>query len=319
MKTHENIQSRSPSRRQVVADRVVRGVAAISAAAVGLLLLAVIIEIGRQASPMIAREGLAPLGQSTWDVSREQFGLLPAIGGTLYTSLLALALGGTCGLAVAIVLSQGFLPRRLEAILRHTVELLAGVPSVVFGLWGVFVVIPLMRGPSNWLHDHFAWFPPFGNPPGGPAILPAAVVLAIMILPTVSAISRDALAAVPARLRDGAFALGATRWEVILRVVLPTASGGVASAIVLAFGRALGETMAVAMLIGNAHALDWSLFSPACTLASVLANQFPEASGVEVAALMLAALTLLAITFTINALGSFAAMHARSFAGGLKS
>jgi len=198
----------------------------------------------------------------------------------------------------------GKLPERLELLLKNLIELLAAVPSVVYGLWGLFVVIPLIRPACNWLHHQFGWFPLFSTDLSGPGILPAAFVLAIMILPTITAISRDALVSVPAKLRMAAYGLGATRWETILGVLLPTASRGIFGAIVLAFGRALGETMALAMLVGNANRLTVSLFSPANTLAALLANSFPEAGAKEIPVLMYAALVLLAITLVVNIFGA---------------
>ena len=148
--------------------------------------------------------------------------------------------------------------------------MLAAIPSVIYGLWGIFVVIPMIRPIANWLHHHLDWIPLFGTSLSGPGRLPAALVLAIMILPTVSAISRDALVAVPHKLKEAAFGLGATRWEVILAVLVPTASTGIFGAVILAFGRALGETMALAMLVGNSNQLSVSLFSPGNTLAAQL-------------------------------------------------
>ena len=198
----------------------------------------------------------------------------------------------------------GKLPERLELLLKNMIELLAAVPSVVYGLWGLFVVIPMIRPYANWLHEQFGWFPLFSTTLSGPGVLPAVLVLSIMILPTITAISRDALVAVPPKLRMAAYGLGATRWETILGVLLPTASRGIFGGIVLGFGRALGETMALAMLVGNANRLTVSLFSPANTLAALLANSFPEANAHEIPVLMYAALVLLAITLIVNILGA---------------
>src|SRR5262249_21648693 len=152
--------------------------------------------------------------------------------------------------------------------------------SVVYGLWGIYVLIPALRGPANWVHDRLAFVPLFSTPLTGPGILPAALVLTIMILPTITAISREAMVAVPKRLPAAAYGLGATRWEVIFRVTLPTAGSGIFGALVLGFGRALGETMALAMLVGNANSFGWSLLSPGTTLAALLANHFPEANAI---------------------------------------
>src|ERR1700752_3042732 len=197
----------------------------------------------------------------------------------------------------------GRLPDRLESVLKNLIELLAAVPSVVYGLWGIFVVIPIIRPYCNWLHEQFGWFPLFSTTLSGPGILPAVFVLSIMILPTITAISRDALVAVPPKLRMAAYGLGATRWETVLAVILPTAARGIFGGVILAFGRALGETMALAMLVGNSNQISLSLMSPANTLAALLALNFPEAGRNEVEVLMYAALVLLAITLVVNIVG----------------
>src|SRR4029077_2524236 len=180
-------------------------------------------------------------------------------------------------------------PDHLERLLRNLIELLAAIPSVVYGLWGLFVFIPLIRPACNWLHLKLGWIPFFGTDLSGPGVLPAVIVLAIMILPTITAISRDALVSVPPKLRMAAYGLGATRWETVLAVILPTASRGIVGGVLLALGRALGETMALAMLVGNSNRISVSLFSPANTLAALLANNFPEAGPKQVGVLMYAA------------------------------
>jgi phosphate transport system permease protein len=228
---------------------------------------------------------------------------LPAIWGTLYSSFLALVIGGFFGIVMAIFLTQDFLPARLAVVFRTTVELLAAIPSVVYGLWGIFIVVPAIRPGANWLYEHLGRIPIFGTTLSGPGLLPASLVLAIMILPTVAAVSQDALRQVPYRVKEAAYGMGATRWEAILKVMLPTASTGIFGALVLGFGRALGETMALAMLIGNSNQLSLSLFSPANTLAALLALNFPEAGPREVEVLMYAALVLLGITLLVNVAG----------------
>jgi len=175
---------------------------------------------------------------------------------------------------------------------------------VVYGLWGIFVLIPAIRPVANWLYAYFGWLPFFSTSLSGPGMLPAALVLTIMILPTISAISRDALSAIPPRLKEAAFGMGATHWEVILRVLLPTAATGIFGALVLGFGRALGETMALAMLVGNSNQLSISLFAPGNTLAALLALNFPEASKPVEQVLMYAAVILLAITLLVNICGA---------------
>jgi phosphate transport system permease protein len=292
-----------PSRWDYLVDRGFRGIAVGGAWLILLLLAFILWEIGGKAWPGIRDYGLGFLTSTTWDVGRGQFGILPAIWGTLYSSLLALALGGFFGVVMAVFLTQDFLPPQLAQVFRTTVELLAAIPSVVYGLWGIFVVVPAIRPLADWLHEVLGWIPLFGTSLSGPGLLPAAIVLAIMILPTVAAVSQDALRLVPYRVKEAAYGMGATRWEAILRVMLPTAATGIFGALVLGFGRALGETMALAMLIGNSNQLTLSLFSPANTLAALLALNFPEAGQREAQVLMYAALVLLAITLIVNIAG----------------
>jgi phosphate transport system permease protein len=249
-------------------------------------------------------------------------------------------IGTAFGVAAAIFLSEGFLaqavylalktfrlqlhpmllklPDRVEVLLKNLIELLAAIPSVVYGLWGLFVVIPFIRPACNWLNMKLGWIPLFGTTLTGPGVLPAVIVLSIMILPTITAISRGALVAVPPKLRMAAYGMGATRWETILAVILPTAFRGIVGAVVLAFGRALGETMALAMLVGNANRISVSLFSPANTLAALLANNFPEAAKKDVGVLMYAALVLLAITLIVNIVGSLILQRASAAQEGAK-
>jgi len=261
-------------------------------------------EIGGKALPAMRDQGLAFLWTSVWDVNNGRFGILPQIWGTMYSSFLALLLAGFVGLIIAIFLTQGFLAYRLEMLFRYIVELLAAVPSVVYGLWGIHVVIPTIRPLADWLHGEFAWIPLFGTSLSGPGLFPAALVLAIMVLPTIAAISQDALRAVPRKMKEAVYGMGATRWEAITRVIIPAASTSIFGAMVLGLGRALGETMALAMLVGNSNQITASLFSPANTLAAALALNFPEAGQVETQALMYAAVVLLAITLLVNVVGA---------------
>ncbi len=292
-----------------------------------LVVIFIVLRIAFAAAPAMHQYGLGFLTTRTWDPNKEQYGILPEIWGTLYTSVLALVIGTAFGVAAAVFLSEGYLgefvfsvlkmlhvefhpfwgklPIRMEEILKNLVELLAAIPSVVYGLWGLFIVIPLIRPACNWMHLKMGWFAPFGTPLSGPGVFPAVLVLSIMILPTITAISRDALVAVPPKLRMAAYGLGATPWETIFAVILPTAARGIVGGILLAFGRALGETMALAMLCGNANTISLSLFSPANTLAALLANTFPEAQHKEVGILMYAALVLLGITLVVNMIGAF--------------
>jgi phosphate transport system permease protein len=315
-----------PPKRQRIADRSFRGLCYGLAVFFVLLVVYIILRIAIDAVPAMREYGFGFLVGTTWDPNTRQFGVLPEIWGTLYTSILALVISAIFGVSAAIFLSEGFLgqfifnflrlfrlethpifkrlPDQVETLLKNLIELLAAIPSVVYGLWGVFMVIPQIRPLCNWLNLKLGWLPFFGTTLTGPGVLPAVIVLSIMLLPTVTAISRDALVSVPPKLRMAAYGMGATRWETILAVILPTASRGIVGALILAFGRALGETMALAMLVGNANRISVSLFSPANTLASLLANNFPEAAKKDVGVLMYAALILLGITLIVNIIGS---------------
>jgi len=267
-------------------------------------------EIGGTAAPAVERHGAGFLVSSEWDVRNERFGILPQLWGTIYSSALALLLAGFAGVVIAIFLTQGFIWYPFDVVFRYLVELLAAVPSVVYGLWGIHVLIPALRPAATWLHEELGWVPFFATSLSGPGMLPAALVLAIMILPTVAAISQDALQAVPHKMREAAFGLGTTRWEAIRLVVLPAAWGSVFGAMVLGLGRALGETMALAMLVGNSNQISLSLFSPANSLAASLALNFPEAGLLEAQALMYAAMVLLLLTLGVNMVGAAIVMRA---------
>lgn len=296
--------ARAPATGERIVDRLFRGGTRALTWLVVLLSAYIIWEIGGSALPAIREYGLSFLIGTEWDPNAGKFGVLPQIWGTVYSSFLALLMAGTVGLIIAIFLTQGFLPAKLETAFRSIVELLAAVPSVVYGLWGIHVVIPLLRPAADWLHAEFGWVPFFGTTLSGPGMFPAALVLAIMVLPTVAAISQDALRAVPHKMREAVYGMGATRWQAILKVIVPAASSSIFGAMVLGLGRALGETMALAMLVGNSNQITLSLFSPANTLAASLALNFPEAGVVEAGALMYSALVLLAITLIVNVIGA---------------
>jgi phosphate transport system permease protein len=318
--------AQAPSPRQLLVDRAFRVACAVLAWATVALVLFIVIRIAVAAVPAMGRYGTGFLTGRVWDPNTERYGILAEIWGTLFTAVLAVGVGTAFGVAVAIFLSEGYLgqavfallarfqlerhvllvrlPDQLEHLLKNLVELLAAIPSVVYGLWGLFVIIPLIRPLCNWLHLKLGWIPLFATDLSGPGVLPAVIVLSIMILPTITAISRDALVSVPPKLRMAAYGLGATRWETLLAVILPTASRGILGGVVLAFGRALGETMALAMLVGNSNQITLSVFSPANTLAALLANNFPEAGARQVSVLMYAALVLLGITLAVNIVGA---------------
>ncbi|MBD1858714.1 MULTISPECIES: phosphate ABC transporter permease subunit PstC [Leptolyngbya] len=273
---------------------------------IGILLLTIAGRVGTDAFPAIQKFGFGFLTTSRWSVNDEVFGALTQIYGTLITSFLALLLAVPVGIGVALFLSEDFLPPQVKQPIVFMVELLAAIPSVVYGLWGIFVLIPVLRPFGIWLNAAFGWIPIFSTAPAGPGIYAAGIILAIMILPIIAAISRDALVAVPSELRQAAYGLGATRWETIFRVLLPAAFSGIVGGIMLALGRAMGETMAVTMVIGNVDSIrTFSILSQGSTVASLLANQFAEASGLQVASLMYAALILFILTLIVNVLAEW--------------
>jgi phosphate transport system permease protein len=269
---------------------------------IGLILLAIALVVFIESIPAIRQSGLGFLFSTEWDPVRNVYGALPVISGTLVSALLSLLIAVPLGLGTAIFLSEDFIPLNIRTVFIFLVELLAAIPSVVYGLWGIFVLIPLLKPFGVWLHENFGWFPLFSSSPVGPGMLPAGVILAIMILPIITAIARDSLATLPPELRQASLGLGATRWETIFRVLVPAAFSGIVGGIMLALGRAMGETMAVTMIIGNSNKLSASILDPANTIASLLANQFAEASGLQVSALMYAGLVLMILTLVVNIL-----------------
>ncbi|HJY75598.1 MAG TPA: phosphate ABC transporter permease subunit PstC, partial [Burkholderiales bacterium] len=215
-----------PSAFDDFVDRAFRGLAVVGVVSILVLIGWLLYEIGGKALPGMQKYGVDFLTGTVWDVNKHQFGILPAIWGTLYSSLLALLIGGFFGVAMAIFLTQDFLPARLAQVFRTIVELLAAIPSVVYGLWGIFFVVPVIRPAADWLHQALGWIPFFGTTLAGPGMAPAAMVLAIMVLPTVAAVSQDALRAVPMKIKQAAYGMGATHWEAILKVMVPTAATG---------------------------------------------------------------------------------------------
>lgn len=274
-----------------------------------LLLGLIINEIVTKAMPAIHQYGWSFITSSQWRPNRDLYGVLPMLFGTAVSSLMALLFALPLGLAVALFLSENFLPGPLRQFMRMIIEMLAATPSVVYGLWGIFILVPLVQHYGEVVIRHWGWVPFLHGPAYGNSLLTASLVLSLMVLPTIAAISRAALVAVPDTLREGSYALGATRWETILRVLLPYAAPGIVAASILAFGRAMGETMAVAMLIGNSQRLTFSLFSPSSTLSALLANQFSEAEGLQINALMYAALLLIILTLGTNILGECVLRH----------
>jgi phosphate transport system permease protein len=253
------------------------------------------------AKPAIQAFGLGFLTRQEWDVNELQFGAVTYIYGTLVSSAIALLIAVPVGLAVALITSENFLPPWVRSPLSFLIELIASIPSVIVGFWGIFVLIPFLKPLQLWLHQQFGWVPLFGTETFGPSVFVAGVILSVMILPTITAISREVLLSIPRDLRTASMALGATRWETIFSVLLPASASGIIGAIMLALGRALGETMAVTMVIGNSDQLSISLFDSGNTIPAILANQFPEAlEQIHIGALMYLALILFALTLLVN-------------------
>jgi phosphate transport system permease protein len=272
------------------------------AISVGAILLWIAYSLLVIALPAIQAFGLGFLFDSTWDPVKNIYGALPHVYGTVLSSLLALIFAVPLGVGVAIFLTENFLKPKILQPIAFVIELLAAVPSVVYGLWGLFVFLPAIKPLLQGLNHYFGWIPFFSTEPSGRQLLGASLVLAIMILPTIIAISRDTLNSLPPKLRQGAYGLGATRWETIVLVLLPAALSGIIGSIMLALGRALGETMALTMLVGNADRVNISWLAPASTLSSLIANQFGEASGLQKSSLFYEALILMVLTLLVNVL-----------------
>jgi phosphate transport system permease protein len=271
----------------------------IAVLAIGALVAA---ELLHRSLPSIRHFGWRFIGNSDWDPVAPEFGSLSFLFGTLVSSAVALAIAVPLGVSLAVFVTE-ISPRPLRSPIAFASELLAAIPSVIYGLWGIFVLVPLMREYIEpWTIRYLGWTGLFEGPPYGIGMLTAGIVLSIMVVPIVSSISREVIAAVPRQQREAALALGATRWEMVRIAVLRNARIGILGAIVLGLGRALGETMAVTMVIGNVPQIAHSLLAPADTMASVIANQFTEATGdLYLSALIEIGLALFAVTIAVNA------------------
>jgi phosphate transport system permease protein len=279
---------------------IVRG-----AALVSLLLLAWLATIvWQQAQPALQKFGVGFLFSQIWNIGDNVFGAAPYLYGTIVSAGIALTLAVPIGIAIAIITSEdNLLPSKLRTVLAFMVELIAAIPSVIIGLWGIYVMIPAIKPFQMWLYERWQWLPFFNTEPSGPSMLSAGLILALMILPTIAAISRDILVTVPPELSSASLSLGGTRWETILKVKLPVAMAGIIGAVMLGLGRALGETMAVTMVIGNSAQINFSILDPAYTIPAVLANEFAEAlDPLHIGALMYLALILFVLTLAVNML-----------------
>jgi phosphate ABC transporter permease protein PstC len=295
-----SILERSPSARR--ADPLFR---AILASLAGLILAVIaffFVYLIFKAEPALSHQGVFSfLFTNDWNPSKEIFGAWPLVVGTLVTAVIALVIGVPIAVATALFITE-LAPRRVRSPLVVLVELLAAVPSVVYGLWGIFVLIPKLKPAEQWFSDSFGFLPFVGGNVAGPNYFIAGLILAIMILPIVSAISREVISTVPPDLKEASLALGATRWEMIRMAVLPYSRAGITGAAMLGLGRAIGETIAVTLVIGNSPTIGKALFDQGYTLAAVIANEFGEAANdkVHAGALFAAGLVLFVLTLLIN-------------------
>jgi len=294
-------------RRQQILDPLFRHITRFFAFLVFSILAAIVVSLFVGALPAIKAFGPGFLTSAEWNPVTEKFGALVAITGTLATSVIALLIGIPVSFGIALFLTE-MSPRWLKRPLGIAIELLAGIPSIIYGMWGLFVFAPAFGDHVEpWLNEHIGPLPFIGpmfqGPPMGIGLLTAGIILAIMIIPFIASVMRDVFEVVPALLKESAYGLGATTWEVVWNVVLPYTKAGVVGAVMLGLGRALGETMAITFVIGNAHEISRSLLMPGNSISSALANEFTEADGVlHTASLIELGLILFVITFIVLAL-----------------
>jgi phosphate transport system permease protein len=292
--------------KQLVYERVFRSATLAAAILVLLILGGVVVSLVQGSLPALAHFGFAFVTREVWNPVTDKFGALAPIYGTLITSVIAMAFAVPVGVGIALFLTE-LCPAMLKRPIGVAVELLAAVPSIIFGIWGLFVLAPILQQyVQPWLIDHAGPIPGIGRlfkgPPFGIGILTAGFVLAIMVLPFIAATVRDVFDTVPAMLKESGYGLGATKWEVIWNVVVPHSRAGIMGGVMLGLGRALGETMAVTFVIGNAHRISPSLLAPGTTISSAIANEFTEAVGdLYTSSLIALGLLLFLITFSVIA------------------
>jgi phosphate transport system permease protein len=301
------------SRYNIWGDLLFRGLTAIFAAGIALLFLALVVVLWKESGPAIDKFGFSFLVSQEWNPVTVKFGALIPIVGTLVSTFLALLFAIPLSLGIALFLAE-LAPHWLRAPFGTAIELLAAIPSIVYGMWGLFVLAPLMADHVQpWLQDHSHGFPLFAGPAMGIGMLTAGLVLTLMILPFIASVSRDVFLMVPKHLKEAAYGMGCTTWEVVRDIMIPYGKKGIAGAVFLGMGRALGETMAVTFVIGNAYHLSWSLFAPGNSIASTLANEFTEADGtVYLASLIELGLVLFLITFIVLGLANIWLKHGQN-------
>jgi phosphate ABC transporter permease protein PstC len=295
-----SILERSPSARR--ADPLFKAILAALAGLILALIAFFFVFLISKANPALSHQGVFSfLFTNDWNPSKAIYGAWPLVVGTLITAAIALVIGVPVAVATALFITE-LAPRKVRSPLVILVELLAAVPSVVYGLWGIFVLIPKLKPAEQWFSDTFSFLPFVGGTVAGPNYFIAGLILAIMILPIVSAISREVISTVPPDLKEASLALGATRWEMIRMAVLPYSRAGITGAAMLGLGRAIGETIAVTLVIGNSPTIGKEIFDQGYTLAAVIANEFGEAANDKVhsGALIAAGLVLFVLTLAIN-------------------
>ncbi|HKJ32695.1 MAG TPA: phosphate ABC transporter permease subunit PstC [Balneolales bacterium] len=275
-------------------EKIFKGLLLFAIVTVILIVVALFLVLIINSWPSLKTFGIKFIYGTTWNPVKDKFGALPFIVGTLLTSFLALIISAPFSLALSLYLGEYFRSGWMSEVLQNAVELLAGIPSVIYGFWGLFVLVPIIRSVEMEL----------GAPPYGLGVLASSIILAVMIIPYSASVSREVISLVPGNLKEAAYSLGATRYEVIKKVIIPYTWSGILAGIILALGRALGETMAVTMVIGNTNNLPTSIFSTGNTMASVIANEFTEASGnLYLSSLIEIGLILFLITMVINFIG----------------
>ena len=286
-----------------IGDRIIKFASLLFASVILVLVAGIVYELIKGSDRSLAKFGWGFLVTSTWDPVNKVFGALPFIFGTIASSIIALIIALPLSIGIAIFLSE-LAPKKVRIYVSLMIEMLAAVPSIIYGLWGLFVMTPFLQTRIEpFLGKHLGFIPLFQGPPLGVGMLAGGLILSIMIIPTIASITRDIFNTIPTLYKEAGFAIGMTRWEVISKIVFPQARSGMIGAVMLGFGRALGETMAITMVIGNAPVISASLFSPAYTMSSVIANEFTEAtSKLYISSLIELALLLFIISMLFNAI-----------------
>ena len=305
------------TRSKIWGDVLFRSLTAMFAAGIAVIFIAMIVVLWQQSLPSIHKFGFSFLISKEWNPVKEQFGALIPIVGTLLSTFLALLFAIPLSLGIALFLSE-LAPAWLRTPFGIAIELLAAIPSIVYGMWGLFVLAPLMATyVQPWLKEYLGFLPLFSGAVMGIGMLTASLVLTLMIIPFIASVSRDVFLMVPQPLKEAAYGLGCTTWEVVRDIMIPYGKKGIAGAVFLGMGRALGETMAVTFVIGNSYHLSWSLLAPGNSIASTLANQFTEADGtIYMSSLIELGLVLFLITFIVLGLAQLWLRHGNQKNGG---